>query len=182
MKKLAEIQRNLKAPKNQTNSFGKYKYRSCEDILEGVKTLLGDAVLTMSDKIILVGDRYYVEATATITADGESVSVTSSARESENKKGMDAAQITGASSSYARKYALNGLFCIDDTRDSDSKDNSKVEPIKYISQIQINQLQDADINDILPTMLHQANIKNVESIPEERFDRMYDYVIGNGGK
>lgn len=127
MKELIMIQQGLKAPKGQYNSFGKYHYRSCEDILEAVKELLGEqsCILNISDELILIGDRYYVKATATITnSEGKSVSTTAFARESENKAGMDPSQITGSASSYARKYALNGLFCIDDTKDADSMDNT----------------------------------------------------------
>lgn len=122
--KLMNVQSHLKAPKGQFNAFGKYKYRSCEDIVESVKPLLraNGLLLTMSDEIILVADRIYVKATATLidVADGKEISVTALAREEETKKGMDGSQVTGASSSYARKYALNGLFAIDDTKDSDS--------------------------------------------------------------
>ena len=123
VKSMATIQSSLKAPKGQTNKFGGYKYRSCEDILESVKPHLKKhgLVLTITDDIIEVGGRVYVQATATVHNDeGHSVSTTGFAREEENKKGMDAAQITGSASSYARKYALNGLFCIDDTKDSDA--------------------------------------------------------------
>ena len=121
--KLAEIQRTLNAPKNQFNSFGKYKYRSCEDILEGVKPLLGGLFLSISDEVVLIGTRHYVKATARI-ADGESThEATALAREEESKKGMDAAQVTGATSSYARKYCLNGLFGIDDSKDADSDEH-----------------------------------------------------------
>lgn len=121
--RLAEIQRTLNAPKNQFNSFGKYKYRSCEDILEGVKPLLAGLFLSISDEIVPIGDRYYVKATATIT-DGEIThSATAMAREEESKKGMDAAQVTGATSSYARKYCLNGLFGIDDSKDADTDEH-----------------------------------------------------------
>lgn len=122
--KLLNIQSELKAPKSQYNSFGKYYYRSCEDILEAVKPLCKkySAVLLLSDKIVAIEGRHYIEATATLidTANGETVQVTASARESEDKKGMDSAQVTGATSSYARKYALNGLFDIDDTKDADT--------------------------------------------------------------
>ena len=122
--KLAAIQAALKAPKSQFNKFGGYKYRKAEDILEAVKPLLKQygCTLTCTDELILVGDRYYIKATATITnsEDGVSVSTTAYAREEEEKKGMDGSQVTGASSSYARKYALNGLLCIDDTADSDT--------------------------------------------------------------
>lgn len=123
MKELIRIQNELKAPKGQYNSFGKYSYRSCEDILEAVKPLLSsyDCILTLSDEITLVGERYYVKATAILlNGAGDKVEVTAYAREEEDKKGMDGSQITGAASSYARKYALNGLFCIDDTKDSDT--------------------------------------------------------------
>jgi hypothetical protein len=121
---LKQIQQELKAPKGQFNNFGKYKYRSAEDILESVKPLLAkyDCVLTMSDELVNVGARYYVKATVTLenTETDSKLLVTAYAREEEVKKGMDGSQITGASSSYARKYALNGLFAIDDTKDSDS--------------------------------------------------------------
>lgn len=126
MKELNTIQSLLKAPKNQYNKFGNYKYRNCEDILEAVKPLLfsQSCTLTISDEIVMIGTRYYVRATATIkNANGETEMTTAYAREDESKKGMDASQITGSTSSYARKYALNGLFCIDDTKDSDSLNN-----------------------------------------------------------
>jgi len=122
--KLASIQKELKAPKNQYNSFGKYHYRSCEDILEGVKPLLSKykATLFISDSLELIGTRFYVKAIATFvdTENGETVSSSAYARESEDKKGMDSSQVTGATSSYARKYALNGLFLIDDNKDADT--------------------------------------------------------------
>ena len=120
--KLQAIQAELKAPKGQYNGFGKYKYRSCEDILEAVKPLLDkqSCILTISDELLHVGDRYYIVATAALADGEESIAVTAAAREEETKKGMDASQITGAASSYARKYALNGLFCIDDTKDADA--------------------------------------------------------------
>lgn len=121
--RLAEIQHTLNAPKNQYNSFGKYKYRSCEDILEGVKPLLNGLFLSISDEIVPVGDRYYVRATATITDGEASHTATAMAREEESKKGMDAAQVTGATSSYARKYCLNGLFGIDDSKDADTDEH-----------------------------------------------------------
>ena len=120
--KLLKVQSELKAPKNQYNSFGKYKYRSCEDILEAVKPILVKHGLTLklSDSIEYVGDRHYIVVAATIF-DGESSIYTEAlARESDTKKGMDAAQITGASSSYARKYALSGLFLLDDSKDADA--------------------------------------------------------------
>lgn len=134
-KKLGEVQFKLKAPKGQVNSFGRYKYRSCEDILEAVKPLLHEAglTLTLSDEIIAIGEqpyvtkvdtvtgsRFYVKSTATVTDGTDTISNTAFAREAESKKGMDDSQVTGTASSYARKYALNGLFCIDDTKDADT--------------------------------------------------------------
>ena len=122
---LRSIQCELKAPKGQYNSFGKYHYRSCEDILEAVKPLLDKykATVYITDDMVSVGDRVYVKATATIVdAGGKEVSVSAFAREPLDRKGMDSSQITGASSSYARKYALNGLFLIDDTKDADTEE------------------------------------------------------------
>jgi len=123
MKELIMIQTELRAPKSQFNRFGGYSYRSAEDILEALKPLLlkHDCLLTLTDEVMLIGNRYYVKATATLTnSENKSISVTALAREEETKKGMDGSQITGASSSYARKYALNGLFLIDDQKDSDA--------------------------------------------------------------
>ena len=123
MKELINIQKTLKAPKGQLNKFGNYKYRSCEDILEALKPLLYEnkCVLTINDDIVSVGSRVYVKATVVLKNEsGEEISTTAFAREEETKKGMDSSQITGSTSSYARKYALNGMFCIDDTKDSDT--------------------------------------------------------------
>ena len=134
---LSKIQMSLKAPKSQFNSFGKYNYRSCEDILEALKPLLQEnhCVLTISDEVIMIGSRYYIKATAVLheCETEEEFSVSALAREDETKKGQDLSQVTGSTSSYARKYALNGLFCIDDTKDSDStntesKSTSKTSP------------------------------------------------------
>lgn len=120
MKTLIKIQKELRAPKNQYNSFGKYYYRNCEDILEAVKPLLGQAILKLSDEVVNIGNSNYVKATATIQEGDEFESVSAYAREAVEQKGMNDAQITGSSSSYARKYALNGLFLIDDTKDDDT--------------------------------------------------------------
>lgn len=135
IKLLSEIQEKIKVPKNQYNSFGGYNYRSCEDILNAVKPLLGNAVLVINDEVLSIGDRVYIKATATLSlptilSEPETISATAYAREAENKKGMDVSQITGATSSYARKYALNGLFAIDDTKDADTQDNSKPSTLK----------------------------------------------------
>ncbi len=141
MKILNQIQQKLKAPKSQYNSFGKYSYRNCEDILEAVKPLLYNNVLIVSDEIVYIGNRYYVKATAELF-DEAGVSLgkaTALAREAEEQKGMNDAQITGSASSYARKYALNGLFLIDDTKDDDTRQHepktapkAKIEPNKPI--------------------------------------------------
>lgn len=119
---LAKIQSEVKAPKGQFNSFGKYKYRSAEDILEAVKPVINSRgfSIMISDTIIMVGDRYYVQAVVTLTDGKETYTATACAREEESKKGQDASQTTGSSSSYARKYALSGLFGLDDTKDSDA--------------------------------------------------------------
>lgn len=139
IEKIVAIQSELKAPKGQYNSFGKYNYRSCEDILEGVKPLLAKhgLVLTIQDSIDLIGDRFYVKATATITDGKDEISTSAYARESLDKKGMDASQVTGATSSYARKYALNGLLAIDDTKDADTMDNSK-KPVQQTQETVYN--------------------------------------------
>lgn len=122
--KLSKVQTELKAPKGQYNSFGKYKYRSCEDILEAVKPLNAKhgVVLTVGDEVVEISNRFYVKATATFVdiESGEKIINTALAREDDSKKGMDGSQITGTASSYARKYCLNGLFCIDDTKDADT--------------------------------------------------------------
>ena len=130
--KLMMIQSELKAPKNQRNNFGKYNYRNCEDILNALKPHLMKykCVVLLTDDLVLIGDRFYIKATAKLV-DSESnntISVNAYAREEEVKKGMDSSQITGSASSYARKYALNGLFAIDDTKDSDFTNNGKEPP------------------------------------------------------
>jgi hypothetical protein len=143
-KKLADIQRNLRAAKNQKNSFGNYSYRSAEDILEAVKPLLGDLALTITDELIFSGmledeiigagdkamkvqtQRVYIKATASISDGKETIQTTAVAREASIKKGMDASQVSGSASSYARKYALNGLFSIDDNKDADTNEQRKL--------------------------------------------------------
>lgn len=125
-KALRLVQAELKAPKSQHNSFGNYDYRNAEDILEAAKPICLKHGLTptIDDDIVLIGERYYVKATAIVTNDeGESITASALAREAEDKKGMDSAQVTGATSSYARKYALNGLFAIDDSKDADTDEH-----------------------------------------------------------
>lgn len=139
MKELIAIQSELKAPKSQFNKFGGYKYRKAEDILEAVKPLLNKqkCTLTITDDIVMVGNRIYVKATATIKNEkGECETTTGWAREEETKKGMDGSQITGASSSYARKYALNGLFAIDDNADSDTTNDGQHQEAQQQTQTQ----------------------------------------------
>lgn len=134
MKELIEIQHELKAPKGQRNNFGNYNYRSCEDILEAVKPLLEakGCVLTLSDEVINVGDKNYVKATAAFYYTDGNIQTTALAREALQQKGMSDPQITGSASSYARKYALNGLFAIDDTKDDDATNqHNKPQVIKH---------------------------------------------------
>lgn len=171
---MLEIQKQLKAPKGQWNDFAKYNYRSCEDIVEAVKPILASLGyhLILSDKMIQVGGRVYVEATASVMK-GESVIgfATASAREPESKKGMDESQITGAASSYARKYALNGLFAIDDTKDADHADNSQQAehnpaPTKQAPQADDKPwFNDADFEKHADSMV--AKIQSGESSPEK---------------
>lgn len=129
IQRVAAVQGALRAPKGQWNGFGKYAYRSCEDILEAVKPLLTrhGLVLTVGDEVEQTGDRIYIRATATLTDGERSLSNSALAREPLDKKGMDASQVTGMASSYARKYALNGLLCIDDAKDADAMDNRRGE-------------------------------------------------------
>lgn len=144
MKELITIQSELKAPKSQFNKFGGYKYRKAEDILEAVKPLLAKqkCTLIISDDIVMIGNRIYVKATSTIKNEkGECETTTGWAREEETKKGMDGSQITGASSSYARKYALNGLFAIDDNADSDNPNTGQQDNTNHLAAQQTEQAQ-----------------------------------------
>lgn len=168
--KLMNIQQELKAPKGQYNDFGKYAYRSCEDILEAVKPLLKKekVVLTISDELQYIGNRYYIKATATLidTESEATISNSAYAREEETKKGMDGSQITGASSSYARKYALNGLFGIDDNKDSDTTNiQSKEEKEdKKASPKQIELIQKYYQGENLTKLLEVNNLENLEDM------------------
>ena len=165
--KLATIQKKLKCEKSQYNSFGKYKYRSCEDILKAVKPLLDETktVLTLSDELVAIGERYYVKATATLLDTEESkdvpfISTTAYAREEETKKGMDGSQITGTASSYARKYALGGLFDIDDGIDSDVTNTGEAKTARAKTSVQQKSKIDFDAID--------ERIKNAETADEVR--------------
>lgn len=154
IKKLLAIQTELKAPKGQENKFGGYKYRSCEDIMEAVKPLLAkhNCALTVTDDITAIGDRVYVKATAILwDCDSDNkVENTSFAREALSRKGMDDSQITGATSSYARKYALNGLFCIDDTKDADATNTHGKD--EEIIKIEGQKISDLKVKSLRRTM------------------------------
>lgn len=171
---LSRIQKELKAPKGQFNKFGNYKYRSCEDILEAVKPLLGDCCLTISDDIVLIGDRFYVKATARLALSNEDYIENSAlAREALDKKGMDESQITGASSSYARKYALNGLFAIDDTKDADATNTHGKDDFE----------KDA-ANEMRANTIARKKGETVKpkGTLEERYTKACFYMMNNDGK
>ena len=197
--KLLAIQSELKAPKGQYNDFGKYKYRSCEDILEAVKPLCKahKAVLTLSDSIECVGGRNYVQATATLTDvdTTDAIMITAFAREEETKKGMDGSQITGAASSYARKYALNGLFSIDDAKDSDATyDNGttplpkkkepappKAPPKKTRKQIVTEALEDSNLdNEDIKAYMVSKGFRSFDGMPDAEFDLLLYKIEGEG--
>ena len=167
-KKLLEVQKELKAPKNQMNKFGGYKYRSCEDILEAVKPVLvkNKLSLQISDELEHIGERYYIKATATLLdiEDDSTMSNTAYAREEEVKKGMDGSQITGTASSYARKYALNGLFLIDDTKDADTDEYAKVQQEK-ITKEQIATIK--SLVDDIPAMLNYYKVSKIEDMSQK---------------
>ena len=188
--KLMNIQNELKAPKGQRNSFGNYNYRSCEDILEAVKPLLAkhQAALTISDTIELIGTRFYVKATAKLVdvVDGTMIENTAYARESESKRGMDDSQLTGATSSYARKYCLNGLFAIDDTKDADTneyheqqkKQEAKpAKPIEKPAQTSVNRYVKIENNETY--VLTRAGMKkpselNMATLQQMLTDKRYE--------
>lgn len=167
--KLLAVQTELKAPKGQYNSFGKYKYRSCEDIVEAAKPHLAKykAALTITDDIVMKGERYYIEATTHFidVETGDEINTTAFAREEETKKGMDGSQVTGASSSYARKYALNALFAIDDTKDSDSTNTHGKEP-KREEEPAISRI-DALRNAVMK--ICKGNIDKADEAAQSRF-------------
>ena len=178
--KLVNIQAELKAPKNQVNAFGKYKYRSAEDIIEAVKPILfkHQSALLISDEIVQVGDRIYVKATAMLVDElsEDRISVSGWAREEEVKKGMDAAQITGSASSYARKYALNGLFAIDDTKDADSTNEHKDE---------VGEEKRMKLITLLENTIWDESLKSKQAIKisafttNEQYDKAYRIILAN---
>ncbi len=173
--KLIKIQSELVAPKNQRNTFGNYNYRSCEDILEALKPMLKqyDLVLTLDDELVNIGERYYIKATARLESKGDSIGISAFAREEETKKGMDCSQITGASSSYARKYALNGLFLIDDNKDSDATNtgNGKTEAPKAEEPKQASsEYPSSEKQRKLIYLLYKE--KNGQEMPEEEKEKI----------
>lgn len=185
-KKLNQIQIKLKAPKSQFNKFGNYKYRNCEDILEALKPLLNEfkTVISLKDEIIFIEGRFYVKATVTLidSETGEVFSTSAFAREEETKKGQDGSQITGSSSSYARKYALNGLFAIDDTKDSDSTNTHGKEEAKKTTETEfkkaidmINALADTEekSNKIFD-MIEKFNKNSLMDCTIEELRKIYD--------
>ena len=181
--KLLVIQTKLKAPKGQYNSFGKYSYRSAEDILEAVKPLNAEqgVLLTITDEIKEIGGRVYVVATATVSDGTDTLQVSAFAREPENKKGMDESQITGATSSYARKYALNGLYAIDDNKDADTDEHKQQQenaPKKQQAQKQQQKQQQQQAKEPTEQELHEIVEKyarNIEALGVER-SKLIEYV------
>ena len=195
------IQSNLKAPKGQFNSFGKYHYRSCEDILEGVKPHLKETntCLVISDEIVTIGEHNYIKATATLYgADGGAVANSAFAKEPLEKKGMDSSQITGATSSYARKYALNGLFCIDDTKDADTdaytanttqtKTKAKAPETNTIREKRVKEeylksiTQQMAIKQINPKLISEYinktfNKKTSNELTEDELKALYEWIV-----
>ena len=186
-KKLFEVQTELKAPKNQRNTFGNYNYRSCEDILEALKPVLAahEATVFISDKVVVKENNWaYIESTATFVdiETGESISTTAFARETENKKGMDSSQITGSASSYARKYALNGLFLIDDTRDADTdeqhRQTSGAKPKAFtkddvtalrLDLVKVATATKKDVNELEAWVAQQVGVDNFDAINQLSF-------------
>ena len=187
--KLVEVQSKLKAPKSQFNKFGNYAYRNCEDILEALKPLLNEvkAIVNISDDVVLVGDRYYIKATVKfICAEtGEIIEASAMAREEENKKGMDSSQLTGSTSSYARKYALNGLFAIDDTKDSDTTNTHNKETSKasnnneVISEAQVKRLfvlAKGKDTDKVKSVVDKYGFKSSKDITKDKYNSICDEI------
>ena len=186
-KKLIEVQTKLKAPKNQYNSFGKYSYRNCEDILEALKPILKEvgATIIISDEVVSVNERYYVKATVKFidTETGEAVEASANAREEDNKKGMDSSQLTGSTSSYARKYALNGLFAIDDTKDSDFTNThdkeDKKKTLEVISEAQAKRmymLAKGKDPDIIKQILSNAGFNASRDITKDKYNAICEAI------
>lgn len=185
---LGVIQNKLNAPKGQLNKFGGYKYRSCEDILAAVKPLLAEThtTLTITDDIVLVGTRFYIKATATLAdIDGNAIVTTAFAREEESKRGIDVSQVTGAASSYARKYALNGLFAIDDTKDADALNTSAEYTQKPQTSAQAPQTDPAKVAEAIAKVQAaktSAEVKKLynEYVALKNVKEFYDLVLSRG--
>ena len=184
-KKLIEVQTRLKAPKNQYNSFGKYSYRNCEDILEALKPILKEvgATIIISDEVVSVNERYYVKATVKFidTETGEVVEASANAREEDNKKGMDSSQLTGSTSSYARKYALNGLFAIDDTKDSDftnthDKEKKTLEVISEAQAKRMYMLAKGKDPDVIKQILSNAGFNASRDITKDKYNAICEAI------
>lgn len=178
--KLMNVQNELKVPKNNTNTFGNYKFRNAEDILEALKPLLKkhNVTVIITDDVVMVGDRYYIKATVKFidTETGEMIETSALAREEENKKGMDSSQITGSTSSYARKYALNGLFAIDDTKDSDTT-NKHLKDEPTLSDAQIKRLYTISNKagysaDKVKNMVKQKYNKEIKQMNRSEYDNV----------
>ena len=190
--KLIAIQSELKAPKSQYNSFGKYAYRNCEDILEALKPLLKEhkSTIYIADEIVTVLDRFYIKATVTfIDAEtGEKIINTAYAREEEAKKGMDGSQVTGASSSYARKYALNGMFAIDDTKDSDFTNTTAKGNDATLSEAQIKRLLaiaskvNISADDVKKVVAKSFGVQDLRKMNKQQYDEICSRLEKKGIK
>ena len=190
--KLIAIQSELKAPKSQYNNFGKYAYRNCEDILESLKPLLKEhkSTIYISDEIVTVLERFYVKATVTfIDAEtGEKIINTAYAREEEDKKGMDGSQVTGSSSSYARKYALNGMFAIDDTKDSDFTNTTTKGDNTGLSEAQIKRLLaiaskvNISADDVKKVVAKSFGVQDLRKMNKQQYDEICSKLEKKGNK
>ena len=190
--KLIAIQSELKAPKSQYNNFGKYAYRNCEDILEALKPILKEhkSTIYISDEIVTVLDRFYVKATVTfIDAEtGEKIINTAYAREEEDKKGMDGSQVTGSSSSYARKYALNGMFAIDDTKDSDFTNTTVKGDNSALSEAQIKRLLaiaskvNISADDVKKVVAKTFGVQDLRKMNKQQYDEICSRLEKKGNK
>ena len=190
--KLIAIQSELKAPKSQYNNFGKYAYRNCEDILESLKPLLKEhkSTIYISDEIVTVLERFYVKATVTfIDAEtGEKIINTAYAREEEGKKGMDGSQVTGSSSSYARKYALNGMFAIDDTKDSDFTNTTVKGDNSALSEAQIKRLLaiaskvNISADDVKVVVAKKFGVQDLRKMNKQQYDEICSRLEKKGNK
>lgn len=185
MKELINIQSSLNVPKNQRNDFGKYNYRSCEDILEAVKPLLAEnnCTLFISDELSAINGKVYITAKATIVnSEGKEISVTAHAREEDTKKGMDSAQITGSTSSYARKYALNGLFCIDDAKDPDSEKPEKEKPKEEVLSDKRKAVYEVLLSNknAQDAVYKRYSVGIMDDLTNEQIEKQYAAWVKNG--